>query len=85
MREDKYSGHTYLGSLPLNCIPKWLLHKDMFNKITIEEDIGHIELMKRLNKASYSKSISAFQRGSFTSSKCDLGIYSVVREKEKAL
>ena len=38
---------TYLGSLPLNHIPRWLLHKDIFSKITIEEGIEHIELMKK--------------------------------------
>ena len=37
---------TYLGSLPLNCIPMWFFHKDTLCKITIEEGIGNIELMK---------------------------------------
>ena len=38
---------TNLGTLPLNSIPKLLLHKDTFSKVTIEEDIGHIELIMR--------------------------------------
>ena len=28
-------------------MPMWFLHKDMFGKITIEEGIRHIKLMKR--------------------------------------
>ena len=38
---------TYLCSHPLNYITRWLLNKDTFRKITIEEGIRHIELMKR--------------------------------------
>ena len=34
---------TYLCSPPLNHIPRWLLHKYTFSKITIEEGIGHKE------------------------------------------
>ena len=38
----------YLGSLPLNYIPRWLLHKDTLSKIVVEEGIGPVKLMKRL-------------------------------------
>ena len=38
---------TYLGSLPFSHILRWLLHKDTFSKITIEEGIGRIEMMKK--------------------------------------
>ena len=43
---DRTMEMRYLGSLPLNNVPRWLLHKDTFSKITLEEGIGHIELMK---------------------------------------
>ena len=39
---------TYVSGIPLNYIPRWLFHKDMLNKIVVEEDVRHIELMKRL-------------------------------------
>ena len=51
----------YLGSLPLNCIPKWFLHKDTFSKITIKEGIGHIELMKRLALIHYQRENNIYQ------------------------
>ena len=38
----------------------------------------------RLTRTSYSKSIVAFQLGSFIASKCDLGIDSIVRQRENA-
>ena len=38
---------TYLGSLLMNLIPRWLLHNNIFSKIMIEEGIGHIVLIKR--------------------------------------
>ena len=38
----------YLGSLPLNCIPWWLIHIDLLIMIIIEEDIGLVEVIKRL-------------------------------------
>ena len=48
-------------SLPLNHIPRCLLHKDTLIQITIEEGVGHIKLMNRPSLIHHQRENNMYQ------------------------